>query len=186
MVFATSVDLASRLNRSFTPAEAAWVDELLADATEYLRAEIRQHVAPVQAVTFTGWPSAGWVDLPQWPVVSVDAVQRDGVDVPFTLRPGRVRVEGDEPVQVTFTHGYADVPRELVNLVCALVSQQMLLVEAKLGLSVGGLSSIALDDFKVSFADGGEGTGLSLPKLTLDGLRSKYGRGDVFQVEASL
>lgn len=183
VVFANHVDLGARLNRTFTGAEALWVDELLEDATAYLQGEIGQLVYPQQTVTFKGWPSAGWVDLPQWPVVSVDAVQRAGVDISFEERPERVRVTGDDPVDVTFTYGRAEVPRELVSLVCALVSQQMLLVEAQLGLSVGGLSSVALDDFKIAFADGGEATGLTLPKVTLDGLRRKFGRGDVFQVE---
>lgn len=184
VVFADSSELGKRMRREFTESEASWVDELLADATAYLQREIGQQVFPQQTATFTGWPSAGWVELPQWPVVSVDAVDRDGSPVPYELRPERIRVQGDEPVDVTFTFGYAECPRDLVALCCALVSQQLLLVEAQLGLSIGGLSSVALDDFKIAFADGGEATGLSLPKVTLESLRQSYGRGFVEQVEA--
>lgn len=183
MAFATSSELGVRMKRTFTPGEALWVTDLLEDATAYLQREIGQLVAPRETVTFTAWPSSGWVDLPQWPVVSVDAVERDGVPVEFNERPGMIRVSGDTKVDVTFTYGHATVPRDLTALCCALVSQQLTLVEAGLGLSVGGLSSVALDDFKIAFADGGEATGLSLPKVTLDGLRRTYGRGDVFQVE---
>lgn len=182
-MFAESNDLATRMQRELTPAEALWIDELLADATAYLQDEIGQLISPQQTATFTDWPSAGWIDLPQWPVVSVESVERDGHAVAFELRPGRVRVRDDQPVDVTFTYGYLEPPRNLTSLCVALVSQQILLVEAGLGLSIGGLSSVALDDFKIAFADGGEGTGLTLPKVTLDGLRQKYGRGTVFQVE---
>lgn len=183
VVFASSEELGSRMKREFSSAEAEWIDGLLADATDYLRSEIGQIVFPRQTATFREWPSAGWVDLPQWPVVSVDAVTRGGRDIRFEERPGRIRVGTDEPVEVTFTFGYSECPRTLVSMCCALVSQQLLLVEADLGLSIGGLSSVSLDDFKIAFADGGEGTGLTLPKLTLDGLRQKYGRGVVTQVE---
>lgn len=182
-MFAVSDDLATRMKRVLTDDEKAWIDELLADATAYLQSEIGQLIYPRQTVTFEDWPSAGWVDLPQWPVVSVGSVERDGKPVTFERRPGRVRVSGDAPVDVTFTYGYLEPPRTLTSLCVALVSQQILLVESGLGLSIGGLSSVALDDFKIAFADGGEGTGLTLPKVTLDGLRQTYGRGDVFQVE---
>lgn len=185
MAFATSSDLASRMQREFTEAEATLLDKLLADATAYLQREIGQHVYPQKTVTFTDWPSSGWVDLPQWPVISVASVQRDGEAIDFDERLGRVRVRGDEKVDVTFTYGYAECPLDLVNLCCALVSQQLLLVEAGLGLSIGGLSSVALDDFKLAFADGGEATGLTLPKVTCDGIRQTYGRGFVFQVETA-
>ena len=183
MVFAEANDLASRLKREFTDEESAWVEELLADATAYLQDQIGQLIYPRQTVTFEDWPSAGWVDLPQWPVVSVDAVERDGVAVEFERRPGRVRVREDRAVDVTFTFGYSEPPRVLKSLCVALVSKQLTLVEAGLGLSIGGLSSVALDDFKIAFANGGEGTGLTLPKLTIDGLRQSFGRGTVTQVE---
>jgi hypothetical protein len=183
VAFATADDLGTRMKREFNEGESAWLDELLADATAYLQREIGQLVHPRQTVTFTDWPSAGWVDLPQWPVVSVDAVTRQGAPVEFDDRPGRIRVRTDEKVDVTFTYGYAECPRDLIGLCCSLVSQQLLLVEAGLGLSIGGLSSVALDDFKIAFANGGEGTGLTLPQVTIDGLRQSYGRGTVTQLD---
>lgn len=183
VVFARADDLGTRLKREFTEEEAEWLDELLADATAYLQREIGQKVAPQQTVTFSDWPSAGWVDLPQWPVIEIASVTRNGEPVEFEERPGRIRVGTDERVDVTYTYGRKTVPRDLEALTCALVSQQITLVEANLGLSIGGLSSVALDDFKIAFADGGEGTGLTLPKVTLDALRQTYGRGSITQVE---
>lgn len=185
-MFAVATDLGTRLKREFTEEESAWIDELLGDATAYLQREIGQILSPRQTVTFKDWPSAGWVDLPQWPVIEVEGVTRGGASVSFEERLGRVRVSGDEAVDVTFRFGHLEPPRDLTALCCALVSQQLLLVEASLGLSIGGLSSVALDDFKIAFADGGDGTGLTLPKVTIDGLRQAYGRGTVFQVETGL
>lgn len=185
VAFATADELGTRMKREFSPEEKAWLDELLEDATAYLQGEIGQLVHPRQTATFTEWPSAGRVDLPQQPVISIDGVARDGVAVHFEPRPGYVRVRGDDPVDVTFTFGYAEVPRNLESLACALVSQQLTLLEAGLGLSIGGLSSVALDDFKIAFADGGDATGLTLPKVTLDSLRQQYGRGDLYQVETA-
>lgn len=183
VVFATADELGKRMKRELSEDEKEWLDELLADATDYLQKEIGQLVYPQQTVTFTDWPSAGWVDLPQWPVVSIGAVERDGEPVDYEERPGRIRLSSDEKVNVTFTFGRKTCPRTLTSLCCALVSQQITLIEADLGLSIGGLSSVSLDDFKIAFADGGEGTGLTLPKVTLDGLRQSYGRGTVHQVE---
>lgn len=185
MAFAVATDLGARMRRTFSGAETTWVNGLLEDATAYLQGEIGQIVYPQQSATFTEWPTAGRVDLPQHPVISVDAVERGGVAVQFEPRPGYVRVSGDAPVDVTFTFGYVKAPRVLESLACALVSQQITLVEAGLGLSIGGLSSVALDDFKIAFADGGEATGLTLPKVTLDSLRRQFGRGDVVQVETA-
>lgn len=185
MAFAVASDLGARMKRTFSGAETTWINGLLEDATAYLQGEIGQIIHPRQSATFTEWPAAGRVDLPQHPVVSVDAVKRGGVAVPFEPRPGYVRVQGDAPVDVTFTFGYVKAPRVLESLACALVSQQLTLVEAGLGLSIGGLSSVALDDFKIAFADGGEATGLTLPKVTLDSLRRQFGRGDVVQVETA-
>lgn len=185
MAFATADKLGTRMKRDFSNAEKTWLNELLEDATAYLQGEIGQIVYPQQSATFTEWPTAGRVDLPQHPVISVDTVERGGVAVPFEPRPGYVRVQGDAPVDVTFTFGHADVPRNLESLACALVSQQLTLVEAGLGLSIGGLSSVALDDFKIAFADGGDATGLTLPKVTIESLRRQFGRGDVYQVETA-
>jgi hypothetical protein len=76
---------------------------------------------------------------------------------------------------VTFTFGYAVAPDGLKRWTCLLVSQALVPLELNLGLSVGGLSSVALDDFKVAFADGGEATGMSLSDRNVALLRRQYG-----------
>jgi hypothetical protein len=181
--FTNSDAVASRLNRTFTAAEDEWVTTLLVDASAYLRSVIGQDVYPTTQSTFTAWPDAGRVDLPQYPVVSVDAVERDGEAVDYTYRPGFIEVSCDDPVDVTFTWGVATAPDVLVSFSAVLVSQAILAVETGTGLTFGGLSSVALDDFRAAFADGGAGSGMVLPEPQQALIRRQFGRGDVTVVE---
>lgn len=65
------------------------------------------------------WSGDGYITLPLRPVVSVDAVTRDGVPVEhdWDEETERLRVSGCAPVSVTFTHGYAEVPGDVVAVV---------------------------------------------------------------------
>ena len=174
--FATHEDLALRMKRTFTTDEQEWVTALLEDAASFLRGCMgRATVYPVTTSTFPAWPLGGRVDLPQPFVVSVDAVTREDEPLDFRRREDAVYVSGDDECAVTFTYGLAEPPADLVGLNAALVSQTLTLVEAELGLSIGGLSSVALDDFKIAFADGGALTGLALPEPQLRYLQTAYG-----------
>jgi hypothetical protein len=175
--FATFTDLEARLNRTFSAEERVWVSTLLEDASSYLRDDVLggQQVFPQASSTFTAYPSAGWVELPQHPVIEVTAVTRGGVSVPFSRRDESVYVDSTEPTEVTFTYGFATAPDTFVRWACVLVSQALIPLELKLGLAVGGLSSVALDDFKVSFASGAEGSGMELTQRNIDSLRARYG-----------
>lgn len=175
--FATYQDLETRLSRVFSAPERLWVTELLEDSAEYMRGIIGEQVYPPKQFTFDAWPDMGWVDLPASAVQSVDSVVRDGVPVTWARRQNRVHVGCSDSVTVTVTVGFSTAPRDLVALNCAMVSSQLMLVEAGLGLHVGGLSSVALDDFKVAFADAGEQTGMTLPAIQREYLRTRYGSG---------
>ena len=181
--FATADDLAGLLNREFTPDEKTWIEELLAAASSYLRGEIGQLVFPRTTSTYVAYPNAGREDLPQWPVLAVTTVERDGVEIDFTYRPGYITVRGDEPCEVTFTWGFDEAPTELKRLACVLVSSTLIPLENKLGLSVGGLSSVSIDDFKLAFADAGAAAGMVLPEIQLASIRRQFGRGGVTVVE---
>lgn len=181
--FTDAVAVEARLGRTFTVEEQEWVEALLVDASAYLRGVIGQDVYPVTVSTFTAWPDAGRVDLPQYPVVSVDAVERDSVDVAYTYRPGYITVSGNDPVDVTFTWGYQEAPALLVSLSAVLVSQAIMTVEAGTGLTFGGLSSIAIDDFRAAFSNGGAESGMVLPQIQQRLIRRQFGRGDVQVVE---
>lgn len=175
--FSTPDDLGTAMKRTFTEDEKAWVQTLLNQAADYMR-ELMQGawVYPKRQSTFETWPVAGRVVLPQDFVRSVDRVERDGKPVRFTRFEDTLRVPSDDRLEVTFTYGLEEAPHLLVGLNNAIVSQQIMLVEAEIGLSVGGLSSLALDDFKIAFANAGELTGLALPEHTRKLLAQQYGR----------
>lgn len=181
--FTDAEAVGARLNRTFTEEEEAWVETLLVDASAYLRAVIGQNVYPITVSTFTGWPVQGRVAIPQSPVVSVDAVERDSGPVSYKYRPGYITVDCDDPVDVTFTWGYAEAPDLLVSLSAVLVSQAILAVETGTGLTFGGLSSVALDDFRAAFSNGGAESGMVLPRIQQELIRREFGRGDVTVVE---
>ena len=176
--FAVAADLGKMLNRTFAPGEETdWIDELLANASTYLRGVIGQDVFPQTTSEFVAYPDGGRVDLPQYPIVSVDSVERDGVPVDFTYRPGYITLDSDDPADVTFTWGLTVAPDELKRLACVLVSQVMLPIEAGLGLTAGGLSSAALDDFKLAWADAGASSGMVLTPIAIASVQKQFGRG---------
>jgi hypothetical protein len=102
-------------------------------------------------------------------------VTRDGDPIDFTAELGTVQVDGDDPIDITYTFGYADPPAELVRLTCVLASQTLRDVEAGIGLASGGLTAIGVDDFRASWR--GAETGTSIPESLIRSLRQRYGRG---------
>jgi len=179
--FATYQDLEARLNRVFSVDEQAWITTLLEDASTYLREDvIGLQVFPQSTVTFDAWADNGEVVLPQQPAQGVVSVVQDGDALEYTVRDGVVYLlnyDAEFPVTVEFTYGYATAPEGLKRWTCVLVSQALVPVELGLGLTVGGLSSVALDDFKAAFADAGESTGISLSDRNIGLIRAQYNSG---------
>jgi hypothetical protein len=176
VAFATASDLGARLMRTFTVQEEEMVEALLDDAAALMRGVMRSQVYPVSQSTYVAYPTGGRVDLPQDFIVSVDAVERDGEAVEYTLREDTITVDCDEPVDVTFSHGLSVVPPDLKSINCVLVSSALVTVEAGLGLGAGGLSSVAIDDFRFAFADGGAAAGMTMPAHVREYLTTRYGR----------
>lgn len=177
--FATYEDLGLLLNREFTTEEQPWITGLLESASTYLRSVADgNQIYPQDSATYTDYPDGGRCDLPQQPTISVDSVQRDSADIDYTYRPGYIMVDGDLPVDITFTYGYETPPAELTRLACVLVSAALLPLEQSLGLTAGGLSSVAIDDFKMAWADAGSASGMVLPPIQEAAVRRQYGKGD--------
>lgn len=195
--FATVDDLALRLNRVFTDgAVADWITALLEDASSYLRDDVLgQQVYPQSQSTFTAWPDAGRVDIPQAPLISIDAVTYNSAPVRYSQRDnsimihwqGEQRVLNDirEPaVDITFTYGYTTPPDSLVRWTCVLVSQVLVTLAQNLGLTAGGLSSVSIDDFKAAFADAGDNTGITLSDRNIQLLREQFGVKSAYVVSS--
>ncbi|AUG87273.1 head-tail adaptor [Streptomyces phage Rowa] len=80
-----------------------------------------------RTTTLRRTPVDGVIRLPLRPIVSVDAVTRDGVPVDHVWddETERLAVTGCTPVSVTFTHGYASVPGD-VKAVALTAAQRVL------------------------------------------------------------
>ncbi|MCS3426749.1 hypothetical protein [Leucobacter aridicollis] len=175
--FASVDEVATTLKRTFSGDEKVWVQELLEQSADAMRGMMSgQWVYPQRQSTFTAYPVAGRVTLPQGYVASVDDVRRNGAPIAWRRFEDTVMVSGDAACEVTFTYGLTECPKMLVGLNTVMVSSAITLVENDLGVSVGGLSSVALDDFKLAFADGGDKTGhLVLPDIQARMLEQRFG-----------
>lgn len=178
--FATAEYVATSMKRTFTDAESASVEQWLVEASEYIREVAGGAVIyPVQTSTYRAFPVHGEVRLPFDPLQGVDAVtDLQGRPLPFDLVEDRI-VLGQgrrEAVEITVRYGLSAPPALLQSYAAGLVENRILLAESGLGFQFGGLSSVALDDFKVAFADGGDKAGMVLPKHSVDLIRRNYGR----------
>lgn len=168
------------MDRTFTPPEQAWVTALLEDAAGLMRGVMRQQVYPAVEAEYVTYPVGGRVDLSSLSFLrSIDSVVQDGetlvLDTTYTRFEDTLLVPTNDPVTLTVIYGLDAAPQDLIAINCVIVSSAILAVESGVGLSAGGLSSVALDDFKAAWADAGEQSGLTVPPLTADYLRKTYG-----------
>jgi len=175
--FATVANLQDRLKKTFTGADIAWAQTLLDDASEHLRSVLGWQVYPAATVTVRTKANAGdFYRIPVQPVQSIGTVKVDGNTVTVDEFDGGIQFDDDQGIaEITFTAGYNSVPPVLRSWTCVLAAQAIDAV-TKLGmLSSAGLSSVAIDDFKMAWADGGEGSGYVLPDRVVEKLRESYG-----------
>lgn len=85
---------------------------------------------------------------------------------------------GAGDVSVTFTHGLAEVPADIVDLTCNLAKAWLDHVAAG-GGSTAGLISVRLDDAAEGYTDeaAGQVSPVFIPKATCDWLRARFGGG---------
>lgn len=188
---ATADDLATVLKvEPFTGLEKVQVDKLLDLASGELRSIIGHPISRMTS-TVTVWADRrGQLELPAAPVVSVDEVIVEGQ----TLDPSSYKLRWrtlylpvcrDDVVEVTFTHGFEEIPEDLVKWTLVLAQAMKAGVDQtdSLGLTAGVVQrSEAIDDYQVSMqsgeAAGGDGTsGMTLPQRIQEQLRAAYGGG---------
>lgn len=122
--FATSYELADRLQTDFDALQRSQADELLTSTTAMIKREARQTIELVtnDAVTLDA-SSTRVLLLPELPVVSVASVTVDGVvlteSVDYLVSANGVLASTNRlrtwrsPAAVVYTHGYATVPGDL-------------------------------------------------------------------------
>jgi len=177
--FATAAQLATAMQRTFTTEEQTWVTSLLEQAAGIMRGVMHSQVYPSSQSTYRAYPVGRRVALPQGFIQSIDAVELAGVtlveDTDYTRFEDTIILGCNDPVDITVTSGLDTAPDDLVGINCALVSGPIMTVEAGIGLNAGGLSSVALDDFKAAWADGGAESGMNPTPFTIAYLQSAYG-----------
>lgn len=137
---ATTTDLAGwmQVDAGTLPAGAGAV---LDRVSAIVRSEARMTFARSQT-TLQRMPVEGVVRLPLRPVVSVDAVTREGAPLAYDwdAEAERLRVSGCAAVSVTFTHGYAQVPGDVVAVVLTAAARVLNNPEDLRQETVGSLS----------------------------------------------
>lgn len=128
-----------------------------------------------------------WLRLPGPPVVSVASAVLDGETLDdwalvegFLFRQCGWTVCGPlpKPVVVTYTHGLADVPADVVDLVCRMAGAAIKLAEGGeggSGLVVDRVVSERLGDYAVTYDKASGTTEMELAQATRDRLRSRFG-----------
>jgi hypothetical protein len=191
-------DLEIRLGRGLSAEEGSRADALLDDASALVRSYTRQDFAPPAPETVVLRASAGIVRLPKTPVTAVTAVVAvgvgggpdlplagwgfDGIDVvdvtgwdslvinlPESLRDDCTSLP--PTYRVTYTHGYATVPADVVAVVCAMVMRTL-----TAPTMAAGVTSETIGSYSYRMAEGGIGTSVHLgsaDKLVLDRYRRK-------------
>ena len=159
---ASKNDLVARLGRDVTCEEDARIEALLADASALVRAYTGQSFEETAGAQVTLRAQGGLIRLPQRPVTAVTSVVAiggngapdltltdwwwDGLDL--------IRIGGGEYVinlpekwwdsedgypgtfRVTYSHGYASPPADVVAVVCGMVLRTL-----TAPTSVGGVTS---------------------------------------------
>lgn len=138
---ATTDDLAVRLGRDLTETEVAQAEALIAGASARVRTYTGQDFTVVEDDTVQVKVRNGVARLPQRPVTAVAGVEdlNDNTVTHTWLNDDRVQVGVTalnwfevEPyrnalleVVVTYTHGYEEIPSDVVDVVCSMAARSM-------------------------------------------------------------
>jgi hypothetical protein len=177
----SEVTVVNRLIRSASAAvvRAAGAPIIQATSTVQLAAFdgqlLRLPGLPIQSVAAVTLVASGET-LTDWLLMPSGLYRRDGwgaADVPG--------IEGPQIVQVTYTHGFTATPDDIAELVVSMVIAGLDAYRSgDLGLNNGRFASVAVDDFKESYATGLEVeavTPMTLPSRTKQWLAAQFGNG---------
>jgi hypothetical protein len=179
---ATAADLQAR---KVDVSDTARVAAALASASSAVRDAAEVPISRVTSTVKVGVPHGRWLDLPVATVTAVTSIT-DENDNPVTgwkLLNGRLwRLAGwgstCEPAEltVTVTHGLADVPADIVDLVCDLATASLL---SDGDVHDPRVQSEAIDDSRTTWQSGADGTVsvFELPERTRAALSRRFGGG---------
>lgn len=188
---ATPEDIEARLGRDLTEAEASRAIALLADASAMIRAYTGQDFALVEDDEVTLRGPGGIIRLPQRPVTAVSSVTAvggdgvpdvvlvdwiwDGVDEvrvgngSFVINLPEVWWDDDGypgTYRVTYSHGYVEVPADVVAVVCGMVMRTL-----TAPTMAGGVRSETIGPYSYQLAEAGTGISVIMSQADRDALK---------------
>lgn len=126
----------------------AWGFDVSEVALRRAAARIRGHLRQeVTAGTSTITARGPVFRLPQRPVTAVTSVTVDGVAVEWELSGSVLTVDSLETVTVAYSHGFAELPDELAELVCQVASR----LNAPNESLAGGVQTESAGSFSVGY-----------------------------------
>ena len=186
---ATTAQLEARLGH---PVDWDRANALLEDASGIVRGYTRQTISRVDDDVATVRVERGAVVLPQRPADKPTQIVRadgtgtipasgwwwTGVGVvefnsPSWLANGPSRTRSPGAVTITYSHGYEDVPADVVAIVCQMVGR---VIDS--GIASPGLDTESVDDYRAHMGAGLISGSVALTpdeKLSLDGYRKRNG-----------
>lgn len=193
---ATSADLAAR---SVDITNTGLVTAMLAAASASVRDAAGCPITTVTSTVTVPGTQDNYLQLPGGPVTNVGAVLLDGTTVTdfnqvgdqlFRLSgwqaldylPSMITMIGWQEttykpsvVTVTYTHGLAAAPDDIVDLVCSLAAAGMALAAAGYHAR-GDVVSERVDDYQVTYPSGPDSVAgpMELPQATRDRLRARF------------
>lgn len=189
---ATVADLS---DRGVDIPDSLVADVMLAVASSIVRGAAQSPIAETTSTVELWATDAGnhYLDLPGKPVTEVDTVVHDGdtlLAADYELILGRLWAASPwahcQPVKVvvTLTHGFAEVPPHIVQLVVDLAIAGM--NAATEGAHDPRVVAEKIDDYSVTFSQSASAvaTAMELPAATRLAIRKQFGGGVAMLVQA--
>lgn len=175
-------------------SNVALADSLLASVSAAVREAAGTPITETTSTVRFATESSRRVELPARPVRSVSSVKLDGEEltegVDFVVRDGHLWRLGGRPwhdygqvpreLEVTFTHGYTQVPADIVRTVCVYVAAGI--AAAQDGFEGHrGLQYRSIDDVREGFLSGADEVvdPTELTERTKAALRARFGGGRI-------
>lgn len=172
--------------RDITVPDPTKAHELLMAASAVVRSAAGSPISQVTStIDVVAWPGERTIRLPGLPVQSVASVSK-GVqtltDWVFTgsslWRACGWVYAAPEPITVTYTHGLPEVPKDVVDLVCALTAAGLNAASEDYAIRSGVIAE-RIDDYSVQWAQGADAVSMAmeLPPRTRHWLARRFGGG---------
>lgn len=196
---ATAADLTAR---KIDVTDTVGVAAQLAAASSAVRAAAGCAITLQTSTVTLSTEASRRIELPARPVRAVASVTLDGVIfTEWVLRgsclwrnsptsyESKWQAFGDIPSElvVTFTHGFTEVPADVVDMVCSLAGAGLASIGEGFQAHTG-VNSESIDDYRVGYTTGADAvvSVMDLPDRTKAALRKRFGSGGAMVVGSIL